>query len=96
MLLSLPHLVPLMLRPATSWFNRSWGHSYCVYCRGVKAIDELTTGLLLRPEETAMLVQAAGMHTGKAGLVKKEPMLELLLRRLATAIEAFGILSRKR
>ena len=43
-----------------------------------------------------MLAQAAGIHTGKAGLAEKEPVLELLLRRLATAIEAVGTPSRKR
>ena len=71
-------------------------YSCCCYCRGAKAIDELTTGLLLRPEEAAMLVQAAGIRTGKAGLAEKELLLELLLRQLATATEAVGTLSRKR
>ena len=40
-----------------------------------------------------MMVQA--VHTGQAGLTEKEPMLEVLLRRLATAVEAVGTLSKK-
>ena len=67
---------------------------YC--CRGAKTVDELTTSLLLRPGETAMLLQAAGIQTDMAGLAEKEPVLEVLLRRLATAVEAIGRLSRKR
>ena len=43
-----------------------------------------------------MLLQAAGIQTDTAGLAEKEPVLEVLLRRLATAIEAVGRLSRKR
>ena len=42
-----------------------------------------------------MMVQAADVHTGQAGLAEKEPMLEVLLRRLATAVEAVGTLSKK-
>ncbi len=43
-----------------------------------------------------MMVQAAGIQTGQKGLAKKEPMLELLLSRLATVIEAVDTLSTKR
>ena len=75
--------------------------SSCCYscyfcCRGAKAIDELTTGLLLMPEATAKLAQAAGIQTDTAWFAEKEPVLELLLRRLATAVEALGMLSRTR
>lgn len=99
LLQSLPCSICLMLRPALSLFNRSRlsAATGCYFnCRGAKALDELTTGLLLRPEETAMMVKAAGIQTGQKGLAKKEPMLELLLCRLATVIEAVDTLSTKR